>query len=319
MKYSEVLHDYQPSETGDFMLRYEINEGEYIIYSPERGKASCMELKSFRDITPFQLAILLGREVAGTEEPAEFSLEQPCSREQLLTYLFDVETSVSGKQKRKRRVSGTEGYFLHGLKNPQKIVNFFQFDASGNESLVFYDKVGFAVSGDENDTAHINVTWSPFQFSLLEEGINSRSYLLASSDPMLLNFVSPKVSGRKICLYSKRNPLEALLFVEYFVKSLPDQDKPFILHMSGSEELLLSLEGWNPVTVVRFVSRMNKAANLIWKAALAGEDSDEAVIFRLQSVGGVSYVLFPNQSVTIRVFLESYISEAGLETVFSLC
>ena len=64
---------------------------------------------------------------------------------------------------------------------------------------------------------------------------------------------------------------------------------------------------------------MNKAANLIWKAALAGEDSDEAVIFRLQSVGGVSYVLFPNQSVTIRVFLEAYISEAGLETVFSLC
>ncbi len=316
MKYSEVLHDYQPSETGDFMLRYEINECEYIIYSPEKGKVSCLELKSFRDITPFQLAILLGREGAGAEEPAEVLLEQSCSREQLLTYLFDVETSSSGGLKKKRRVSGNEGYFLHGLKNPHKIVNFFQFDASGNESLVFYDRVGFAVSGDENDTVH--VTWSPFQFSLLEEGINNRAYLLASSNPMLLTGISPKVSGRKICLYSKRNPLEALLFVEYSVNH-SDVKKPFTVQVSGSEELLLSLEGWNPITVVRFISRMNKAANLMWKAVLGGGDSDEAVVFRLQSVGGVSYVLFPNHAVAINVFLESYISEAGLEAVFSLC
>lgn len=50
MNYSEVLNPYQPLETGDFMYRYYINDREYIIYSPERNKISCLELFDFKDL-----------------------------------------------------------------------------------------------------------------------------------------------------------------------------------------------------------------------------------------------------------------------------
>jgi hypothetical protein len=53
MNYSEVLNPYQPLETGDFMYRYYINDREYIIYSPERNKISCLELFDFKDLSAY--------------------------------------------------------------------------------------------------------------------------------------------------------------------------------------------------------------------------------------------------------------------------
>lgn len=303
-------------ETGDFMLRYEINNREYIIYSPEQGEVSCLELQYFRDLTAFQLAILLDwKRQSDAEDQPEFAFEYTCSREQLLTYLFDIESSLPGSIRKKRRVSGYEGYFLFGIKNPQKIVNFFQYDGSGHDNLVFYDTLGFTTLGDENDTVHI--TWSPFQFSLLEEGIENQAYLLASSNLMLLTFIFPKVSGKRIVLHSQSNPLESLLFLAYFT-SFSGNEKSIQIHESR-EEIIVSLDRWNPITVVRFVSRMNKSANAEWKEILSGSDSDDFTTFRLQSVGGVSFVMFPNLPTAINIFLDALILEIGLGEKFSLC
>lgn len=47
MNYQTVLQNYLPVEQGDFMLKYEIDDRGYAIYSPEKGSFSCIELHGF--------------------------------------------------------------------------------------------------------------------------------------------------------------------------------------------------------------------------------------------------------------------------------
>ena len=47
MNYQTVLQNYLPVEQGDFMLKYEIDDRGYVIYSPEKGSFSCIELHGF--------------------------------------------------------------------------------------------------------------------------------------------------------------------------------------------------------------------------------------------------------------------------------
>ncbi len=84
MNYSEVLNPYQPLETGDFMYRYYINDREYIIYSPERNKISCLELFDFKDLSAYQLSVSIQAKVqvqSESEELKEFSFDHVCSKE----------------------------------------------------------------------------------------------------------------------------------------------------------------------------------------------------------------------------------------------
>lgn len=312
MNYSEVLHDYQPLETGDFMLRYEINDCEYIVYSPKKFSVSCVDLKYFRELTAYQLAAVLGVKPNNLNERVpEFSLKNECTRGQLLTYLFDVEASGSDCAKKKRHVSGHEGYFLYNLKNPEKIVNFFQFDGNGESSLVFYDTVGVAEIGEESDTVH--VTWSPYQLSLLEKEENCHALLLASANPLVLTHVFPKVKEKKIMLHAKRNPLQTLCFLAHY-SSCTENAKSFKVRELG-EEIVLSLEGWSPISVVRYVSSMNKAVNSFWKKELESESEIGLLAFRLQSIEGVSFVLLPNLPEAIEAFIDTYIKEASMNNL----
>ena len=59
MNYQTVLQNYHPTEQGDFMLKYEIDGRGYVIYSPEKDSWSCIELHSFSELTPWQLAFVL--------------------------------------------------------------------------------------------------------------------------------------------------------------------------------------------------------------------------------------------------------------------
>ncbi len=54
MNYQTVLQNYLPVEQGDFMLKYEIDDRGYAIYSPEKGSFSCIELHGF---SAYSLAI----------------------------------------------------------------------------------------------------------------------------------------------------------------------------------------------------------------------------------------------------------------------
>lgn len=68
MNYQTVLQNYLPVEQGDFMLKYEIDDRGYAIYSPEKGSFSCIELHGFSELTPWQLAFLLSLDMQQMKE-----------------------------------------------------------------------------------------------------------------------------------------------------------------------------------------------------------------------------------------------------------
>ena len=87
MNYQTVLQNYHPTEQGDFMLKYEIDGRGYVIYSPEKDSWSCIELHSFSELTPWQLAFVLSLDMRQMKEQDEFSFSVCCKREKLLSYL----------------------------------------------------------------------------------------------------------------------------------------------------------------------------------------------------------------------------------------
>ena len=110
MNYQTVLQNYHPTEQGDFMLKYEIDGRGYVIYSPEKDSWSCIELHSFSELTPWQLAFVLSLDMRQMKEQDEFSFSVCCKREKLLSYLFDVEESETVLKT--KHVSGWQGYLM---------------------------------------------------------------------------------------------------------------------------------------------------------------------------------------------------------------
>ena len=125
MNYQTVLQNYHPTEQGDFMLKYEIDGRGYVIYSPEKDSWSCIELHSFSELTPWQLAFVLSLDMRQMKEQDEFSFSVCCKREKLLSYLFDVEESETVLKT--KHVSGWQGYLMMDIHKPDKVRNVFQF------------------------------------------------------------------------------------------------------------------------------------------------------------------------------------------------
>ena len=114
-------------------------------------------------------------------------------------------------------------------------------------------------------------------------------------------------------LHAKRNPLQTLCFLAHY-SSCTENAKSFKVRELG-EEIVLSLEGWSPISVVRYVSSMNKAVNSFWKKELESESEIGLLAFRLQSIEGVSFVLFPNLPEAIEAFIDTYIKEASMDNL----
>lgn len=114
------------------MLKYEIDGKGYVIYSPEKGSFSCIELHGFSELTPWQLAFVLSLDMQQMKEQDEFSLSVCCKREKLLSYLFDVEESEAALKT--KHVSGWQGYLMMDIHKPDKVRNVFQFHPETKES-----------------------------------------------------------------------------------------------------------------------------------------------------------------------------------------
>lgn len=318
MKYSEVLYSFQPLETGDFMYRYYINDREYIIYSPEQGKISCLELCNFKDLTPFQLAVSIQVVKTQKEEVKEFSFEHVCSKEDLIAYLFDV-TSGKTENRKVRRVSNNEGYFLYELSSSHKVRNFFQFNPNSKDyQLVFDNDICCAVVGEDTGSDTIDVCWSPVIFCVLEGQTEHRntSYLLPSSNPILCAYICKKAQDRsaKINLHVSDNSImNALLFFAYYVA-----DKGIEKGLSVSydnKNVIVQMNKWNPVTLVKFMSKIQKIINEKLRKQLGEEEEKDVTIYQLEAAGGISFLMFPNHFLAVDVFFRNIILQFGLEDI----
>lgn len=318
MKYSEVLNPYQPIETGDFMYRYYINDREYIIYSPERNKISCLELFDFKDLSAYQLSVSIQAKVqvqSESEKLKEFSFDHVCSKENLIAYLFDITIRKTGIRK-VRKVSNNQGYFLFELKKAPKIRNFYQFNPESKEyQLVFDNDICCTAIHEDVTSDVVNVCWNPVTFSVLEGQTEQKntSYLLPSSNPILCAHVCKKAQDRnaRINLYVGKNDMEALLFFSYYI-AFKEIKKSFSI-FPDSKQVTVEMEHWNPVTVVKFMSKMQNTINEKLRK-LFGEEG-EVTIYRLESVAGKSFLTFPNHPLAIDVFFQNIIPLYGLENI----
>lgn len=322
MKYSEVLYSYQPLETGDFMCRYYINDREYILYSPEQDKVSCLELCNFKDLTPYQLSVSIQVVKTQKEDVKEFSFEHVCSKEDLIAYLFDI---ASGKTENRkvRRVSNNEGYFLYELKPSHKIRNLYQFNPDSKEyQLVFDNDLCCAAICEDVVSDAINVCWNPVIFSILEGQTEQRnaSYLLPSSNPILCSYICKKAQERsaKINLHVGKNSMDALLFFSYYITNKGIEKGLSIF--SDSKNVIIQMNNWNPITLVKFMSKIQKIINEKLRKQLGAEEEEEkeVSIFQLESVAGLSFLTFPNHSLAIDVFFRNIIPQFGLEDIIYL-
>lgn len=126
MNYRTVLRDFSPIEWGDFLMRFEINQRSYVLFSPEHGKVSCLELMYFTELDPLQLSVLLGIKVE-SEPMDEFIFRATCSRDRLIDYLFDVK--AGGGSVKQKHVSGWKAYLMMDVAREDKVRNICQFNA----------------------------------------------------------------------------------------------------------------------------------------------------------------------------------------------
>lgn len=316
MKYSEVLYSYQPEEIGDFMYRYYINEREYIIYSPEQGRISCLELYNFQDLTPYQLSVSIQVVKMSKEEVLEFKFDHVCTKEDLITYLFDIASGKEGIRK-VRRVSNNEGYFLYEIKASHKIRNFYQFNPGTKESqLVFDNEVCCAAIYEDVSSDVINVCWNPYIFSILEgQTEHTTSYLLPSSNLLLCAYICKRAEERSagINLHVGKNSMEALLFFSYYIANKGVEKGLSVF--SDSKNVTILMSNWNPVSVVKFMSKLQKIINVKLQKQLGVEEEKEVSIYQLESVAGLSFLVFPNNALAIEVFFRNIIPQYDLEDI----
>lgn len=317
MKYSEVLFPYQPAETGDFMRQYIIDDREYIVYSPEEGKVSCLELCYFEDLTAYQLAVSINRQgMKEQKEVLEFTFDHVCSKEKLIAYLFDIDNTFGKTSDRQvRHVSGNEGFFLYDL-NPGKVRNFYQFNPSTKiYNLLFENKLCCAKLFEDTGSDTINICWNPYLFSVLEgQPEKQPSYLLASSNPVVCAYIYKKAQDKKINLYVGKNYLEGLLFFSYYINKLGG-DKGLEVFSDG-KYLTIEMTGWKAVGLVKFISRIQKIFDQRQKKLMGEEEPEKNLqVYKLESAGELSFVVFPVSDIMMEIFFKNILPEFGLENI----
>lgn len=318
MKYSEVLFQYQPTEIGDFMYRYYVNDREYIIYSPEKGKISCLELCNFSDLTPFQLSVSIQQRDKPVEEMKEFSFEYVCSKEALVSYLFDISSDQKDMMKT-RRVSNRKCYLLYALKpvGSCKVRNLFQFDPETKDyQLVFNNDVCCASAFEDEKTDIVNVCWSPVVFSMLEGQTEHKNttYLLASSNPILCFHVCKKAMDKAaiINLCVEKGKLEALVFLSLYLEY--KGTKRGLSIFFESKKITVQMKNWNPVKVVNCIASAEKICGEELKKNY-GEDYTAMSIFQLESVDGLNFVSFQNSPLAINAFFKVIFKSLKLDGI----
>lgn len=315
MKYSEVLCQYEPGETGDFMYRYNVNDREYIIYSPVPGEISCLELYNFKDITPYELALSIQKVPSDKIELKEFSIEKSCSRENLISYLFDVSADCQKERSTIRCISNNVGYLLYELKVSHKVRNIYQLNPNNKEyQLVFENTVCYASIFEETSDNSVSICWNPVVFSLLEEDCKP-SYLLASSNPILCTGIIKKVQDRsaRINLCVDKNSMEAFLFFAYYTEYRNIEKKISINY--DHKMVTVWMKNWLPITLVRFVSKIQKKCKEEFYKICTEVPDREVIFYQLESAAGMSFITFSNNNIVIDTFLRNIILELNLDDI----
>lgn len=326
MNYQTVLQNYSPIEQGDFMLRYDIEGRGYVIYSPEHGVISCIELHGFAELDVWQLAFSCSIDVDKLQEQEEFSFSVCCKREKLLSYLFDVvdgETALKTKH-----VSGWQGYLMMDIHKPDRVRNVFQFHPETKESrLVFDNRLCVAFLREKEKGKLIHLCWNPSVFAAIDKAgeRTAPAYLLASDATLLHGYMLKQIAEcftdipaeeRVIGIHVGDNVYEALSFVCYYARNV--QDEYVVIPERKEGMVILETPKWNPVRQANFVASLNKMAVEQTKKRYPEMETPNERPFTCLSFARKSFVYFPELKLYQEVFLKLYLGLVRLQEVHLL-
>jgi len=311
MNYNSILKHFEPVETGDFMLRYEIEGNEYILYSPEEGKVECLNLYTFQHISTYELATTLNVTPVETEE---VSFEYTCEKEKMISYLFDIDNSENKKNENLEicHVADQAGYFLRDITSKKNIRNFFRFNFKTKEyQLLFPNDICFASAHIHKDkqVLSVHLCWNPFAFYLLEKSnIHDPLYLLPSANLLLCAFLIKETRDKKLIIHVDNNINETFSFLSFYLQS---HDKN-IQFECNETACILCFRGWKPVTIINLLSRARRKINEQIKNKYGSYEKDINV-FSIYSIDNNTYVSFPNNTLYGSVLLDVIFPELNLD------
>lgn len=261
MNFRTLLNDFVPFETGDFFRLYRINDRSFVVYNSEEGVVSCMELYGFTNISVGLLSELVDYS-GNSGEQDEFIFTSKCNRQQLINYLFDIsskETNVKLKH-----VSGLHGYLLKSIQQDKTkkdaYRNLFQFDPTRHFEKLLFDDIVSLASIRTDKSGPVYVCWSPILFFGLDKSgdPDSVGYLLASSSPILMEYILSKITAdRKLHILVGDYYMNALLFLSTYVANY-DLAYKLSIHADTSFITIQFYDWPTPQKILNFISSVNK-------------------------------------------------------------
>lgn len=321
MNFCTLLSEYQPVERSNFMLRYKICNRNYVLFSPVKNFVTCIELFDFTEISPEQLALLLPSCLSKEKELDEFQFQVICSKEQIISYLFNIENSeVTPKN---IHISGQRGYLMYDLIKKEKVRNLFQFDYDkGISRLLFDNKVCIASLREEYQSNVIHLCWDPCIFYSIEKGgeQNVPAYLLASALPLVNGYVMKQIEKRMVpkdenCfvgIHVGHNVYEALSFVCYYTRQIQTNNCVIPFQFEGM--MYMEMVQWDPIVLSKFVACLNKLVLLRISKEIT-ECIDVVNPFTCVSFNRRSFICFPYVLTYLEFFLKQYVEKVNLTEI----
>ena len=318
MNYRTILSDFSPVEWGDFLIRFEINRRSYVLFSPEQGKVSCLELMYFTELDPLQLSVLLGIKVE-SEPMDEFVFRTTCSRDRLIDYLFDVK--AGGGSVKQKHVSGWKAYLMTDVVREDKVRNICQFNIETKESELVFDNRCCAAgvrTGEKGKLIHF--CWDPSLFFAIDRGgeRDAPAYLLASDSPVVEAFALRKIGecfdkelqpDRQIAIHVGSTPYEALSLMACYVCSVQPAMNIRLERRGGI--IVMEVVEWNPLAFSNFVASLNVEV----RNRCGIDQQSKFAPFLLQSQFRKTFLTFPDVEVFLTVFLHQYLSALKLPEI----
>ena len=315
MTYSTVLRFFVPEERGDFFYRYRINGRQYVIYSPEKDVISCLELFSFRDLAPIELASLIGSE-STINKIEEFYFSKICTKERIVSYLFDIRESsnnfVLG------HVSNMQGYLLYDIINPSKVRNVYLFHNESSEfELLFDNDICCTEIHSHANSESINLCWSPIIFKEIEDrvGEDSWSYLLPSNNKILYFSILQQGIDHNFSYYlhTENDSINALLFIGSYLENF--SEGPKISIDSDNKMVYVHLISWSSPKVMNFVSKIQKRCTSDLRKCFELEEGLSNNYFQCKLIGNDSFIIFPNIELCSGAVCKELINSFSLNNI----
>jgi hypothetical protein len=310
MTYKNILKDCVAMEEGDFLIRYRINNNEFVVYSATKGKIECLETHTFTNLTPYELIVNLNTQPPyEMENEEEFKFEKLRSKDEIVRYLFDIDKD-SSETLQNCRVDNAMGYLLKDISTPNKIRNFYKFNGV-SYNLLFENKICLASVHENIESNVISLCWNPYIFSMIEKTEEKTpSYLLASDNPILyahiLKIINDK-SYNRLNLYVGDNIIEAFGFFCSYMNHKNNNKNIDLYH--NDSEITLVLKNWNPLSILKMVSKAQSDCNNYFKEKITDIDyKNDYKVYNCNSINQDSYITCKNNKIFVMSLFTTFLS-----------